>query len=87
MVVGTGFVVSLIGFIFAAFMVIQALKGEILVLGYASLIVSLWILSGLIIIIMGVVGLYVGKCFEGVKRRPAFIISEEISTVPLGREK
>lgn len=23
------------------------------------------------------VGLYVGKCFEGVKRRPAFIIAEE----------
>jgi len=29
------------------------------------------------IVIMGVVGLYVGKCFEGVKRRPAFIIAEE----------
>jgi len=87
MVVGTGFVVSLIGFIFAAFMVIQALKGEILVLGYASLIVSLWMLAGLIIFIMGVVGLYVGKCFEGVKRRPAFIISEEISAARLGREK
>lgn len=87
MVVGTGFVVSLIGFIFAAFMVIQALKGEILVLGYASLIVSLWMLSGLIIFIMGVVGLYVGKCFEGVKRRPAFIISEEISAAGLCREK
>ena len=68
-------------------MVIQALKGEILVLGYASLIVSLWVLAGLIIFIMGVVGLYVGKCFEGVKRRPAFIISEEISMARLGREK
>ena len=34
-------------------------------------------LAGLMIIIMGVVGLYVGKCFEGVMRRPAFIIAEE----------
>ena len=77
MAVGTGFFVSLIGFVFAGFMVVQACRGEIQVLGYASLIVSLWVLAGLIIFIMGVVGLYVGKCFEGVKRRPAFIIAEE----------
>lgn len=75
--VGTGFVVSLIGFVFAGFTVVQAFRGDIQVLGYASLIVSLWVLAGLMIFIMGVVGLYVGKCFEGVKRRPAFIIAEE----------
>jgi polyisoprenyl-phosphate glycosyltransferase len=75
--VGAGFVVSLIGFVFAGVTVVQAFRGEIRVLGYASLIVSLWVLSGLLIFIMGVVGLYVGKCFEGVKRRPAFIIAEE----------
>lgn len=78
MAVGTGFVVSLIGFVFAGVTVVQALRGEIQVLGYASLIVSLWVLAGLLILIIGVVGLYVGKCFEGVKRRPAFIIAEEI---------
>ena len=77
MAVGTGFVVSLIGFVFAGVTLVQAFRGEIQVLGYASLIVSLWVLAGLMIVIMGVVGLYVGKCFEGVKRRPAFIIAEE----------
>jgi dolichol-phosphate mannosyltransferase len=77
MAVGTGFVVSLIGFVFAGVTVVQAFRGEIQVLGYASLIVSLWVLAGMMIFIMGVVGLYVGKCFEGVKRRPAFIIAEE----------
>ena len=76
MAVGTGFVVSSIGFVFAGFTALQAFRGKIQVLGYASLIVSLWVLSGLMIFIMGVVGLYVGKCFEGVKRRPVFIISE-----------
>jgi dolichol-phosphate mannosyltransferase len=78
LVVGTGFAISLVGFVFAAVTVVQALRGEILVLGYASLIISLWLLSGLMIFIVGVVGLYVGKCFEGVKRRPPFIISQQI---------
>jgi glycosyltransferase involved in cell wall biosynthesis len=76
-VVGTGFVVSFIGFVLATVTVVQALRGQIEVLGYASLIVSLWILAGLIIFIVGVVGLYVGKAFEGIKRRPAFIVAEE----------
>jgi dolichol-phosphate mannosyltransferase len=76
LVVSIGFVVSIIGFIFAACMLVLAIRGEIQVIGYASLIVSLWMLSGLIIIIIGVVGLYVGKCFEGVKCRPAFVIQE-----------
>src|SRR5690606_2116899 len=76
--VKVGFSVSLIGFIFAIYTAIQALRGEIQVLGYASLLVSMWILSGLIILIVGVVGLYVGKSFEGIKNRPAFIIDEVI---------
>ena len=46
-VVSTGFVISLTGFLFAVLTLIQALQGKILVLGYASLIVSVWILSGL----------------------------------------
>jgi dolichol-phosphate mannosyltransferase len=85
LVVGTGFAVSAIGFLFAAYTVVQALRGQIAVLGYASLIVSLWVLSGLIIFIVGVVGLYVGKSFEGVKRRPAFIVAEELG--PAAKEE
>jgi dolichol-phosphate mannosyltransferase len=80
-VVGTGFVVSLVGFVFAGYTVLLALKEKISVIGYASLIVSVWILSGLIIFILGVVGLYIGKCFEGVKRRPAFIIDEIVNEI------
>jgi dolichol-phosphate mannosyltransferase len=78
-VVGTGFLVSIIGIILALVTLLKALQGKITVLGYASLIVSLWTLAGLTIFIMGIVGLYVGKCFEGIKRRPSFIIAEKIN--------
>lgn len=78
LVVSTGFAVSIVGFAFAAYTLAQALRGQIAVLGYASLLVSIWVLSGLIIIIVGVVGLYVGKSFEGVKRRPAFIVAQQV---------
>lgn len=84
-VVGTGFAVSLVGFAFAAYTAVLALEGKIAVLGYASLIVSLWILAGLIIFIVGVVGLYVGKAFEGIKGRPSFIVAEEVGSAGTDR--
>ena len=70
LVVVTGFLVASAGFVFAAHTIYRAFQGEIVVLGYASLLVSIWILSGLIILITGVVGLYVGKSFEGIKQHP-----------------
>ena len=48
-----------------------------MVQGYASLIISIWFLSGLIITILGVIGLYVGKTFEGVKKRPTYLIANQ----------
>jgi len=87
LVVGTGFIISFLGFIFAVITIMQALRGEILVLGYASLIVSLWLLFGLVIFIIGVVGLYVGKCFEGTKRRPSFVVMQKIGDCSRGKTK
>lgn len=84
-VVLAGFAVSTLGFVFALFTAWQALCGKIQVLGYASLMVSLWFLTGLTIMIVGIVGLYVGKSFEGIKRRPAFVVSSRVnfeSTTP-----
>lgn len=73
-----GLLVAFTGFIFATYVAIKALLGEIQVLGYASLLISVWVLSGLIICIIGVVGLYVGKSFEGIKNRPLYVIDEVI---------
>jgi dolichol-phosphate mannosyltransferase len=74
-----GFYISALSFIFAIYTSIRAIRGEIEVLGYASLIVSVWLLSGIIIMLLGVVGLYVGKSYEGIKNRPIYLISEKIN--------
>jgi len=72
-----GFVISFVAFIFAVYNVFIALTNGFSVLGYGSLIASIWFLSGLIISLIGIVGLYVGKTFEGVKQRPIYIVSEK----------
>ena len=53
--------------------------GDISVLGYSSLIISIWFLSGCILIMLGIVGLYIGKTFEQVKNRPIYIIEEKVN--------
>ncbi len=71
-----GFIMSFLAFIFAVITVYRALTNDFSVLGYGSTIASIWFLSGLIISLIGIVGLYVGKTFEGVKQRPIYIVSE-----------
>ncbi|WP_235941440.1 glycosyltransferase family 2 protein [Cyclobacterium roseum] len=71
-----GFLIASIGFIFAMVTLIRYFSGSIVVPGYASLIVSIWVLAGLILMTMGLVGLYVGRIFEGVKNRPLYVVDQ-----------
>lgn len=59
--------------------IVKYLKGEIEVLGFTSLMVSIWFLSGVLIFTMGIVGIYVGKTFERSKNRPTFIVEQKIN--------
>jgi len=73
-----GMIVALTGFLFALFTFYRFIHGDIIVAGYASLIISIWMLTGFLLITLGMVGLYIGKTFEGVKNRPIYIIEKKI---------
>ncbi|WP_019038870.1 glycosyltransferase family 2 protein [Psychroflexus tropicus] len=75
LVVKAGLFISFISIIITVFYFFKWLKGDVVVLGFTSLIISIWLLSGVIISTLGIIGLYVGKIFEGVKGRPVYIIS------------
>ena len=49
--------------------------------GWPSLIVSIWLLGGINIFALGVVGIYVSKLFTEIKQRPYTII-RQIHTAP-----
>jgi polyisoprenyl-phosphate glycosyltransferase len=71
-----GFIVSMLAFLFSLIVFFQYIFGDIKVSGYTSLILSIWILCGLIIMFLGIVGLYIGKIFEATKKRHLYIIEE-----------
>lgn len=74
-----GILISFLSILFAIYNLIKYLNGEILISGWTSLIMSIWFLSGIIIFIMGLIGLYIGKIFDRVKNRPVYVIREKIN--------
>lgn len=78
-IVSIGFLISMASFIAALLLLYRYLKGEIVVLGYTSIMISVWLLGGVIIFILGVVGLYIAKIFSGVKDRPLYIVDEKLN--------
>jgi glycosyltransferase involved in cell wall biosynthesis len=79
LMIKSGLFISFVSILIAIFYLIKWIIGDIVVLGYTSMIVSIWLLSGFIIATLGVVGLYVGKTFEGVKNRPIYIIEKKVN--------
>jgi glycosyltransferase involved in cell wall biosynthesis len=78
LVVLTGFLVALCGLLLAGFEVVAYFTAPTnRIPGYTSLAVLVLVLSGVIIISVGVVGMYVGRIFEQVKDRPLYLIDRE----------
>jgi len=78
MTVKLGAILSLSSFLFGIYTLYKYFTGQITEPGFTTLIVSIWFLSGLIIFILGVIGLYLGKVFDGIKNRPLYIIEKTI---------
>ncbi len=70
-----GFTISLLSFLYGLYIVYHALFYGSAIMGWSSLIVSLYFLGGIIISILGVIGIYLGKTFDETKRRPLYIIN------------
>ena len=44
--------------------------------GFATLVVSIFFLAGVQLVTIGVIGEYVGRIFEEVKRRPLYVLRQ-----------
>ncbi len=74
-----GLLISTVSGMVGIYYLISYFLGNITVSGFASLIISIWFLSGIIIFILGMIGIYLGKVFEKVKGRPVYIIDKTIN--------
>jgi dolichol-phosphate mannosyltransferase len=75
-----GLFISLTAFGFGIYFIVQNVVNGQPVAGWSSLIVSLYFLGGVIISTLGIIGVYLGKVFDEVKRRPLYIIADRTET-------
>ena len=71
-----GFVVSLLAFLYAVWLVISTLVYGNLVKGYPSIMVTLLFLGGVQLMALGVIGEYLGRIYEESKHRPIYLVRQ-----------
>ena len=70
------FLISLIMFLYAIIVKVAGHPTN----GWASLMASIWMLGGIQLLGLGIVGEYIGKIYNETKRRPRFIIESVLNT-------
>lgn len=68
-----GFTVFLISIFYFVYIVIQFFAGNTIP-GWSSVTASVWLIGGLILLSISIVGEYIGKIYLEVKQRPRFIV-------------
>jgi len=73
-----GIVLALLGFVYAGYaLYARFVTGHVLP-GWTSLAILVSIVGGIQLILMGVIGVYLGKIFEEVKRRPLYLVRSRL---------
>ena len=77
--VGLGFGMSALSFLLALYNVIAKWVGVIRVPGYTTTVFSIWFVGGLLLLVMGIMGIYIGKIYDQVKGRQLFIVKDKVN--------
>ena len=72
-----GALCALLGVVMAVYVIISLICGHATA-GWASTMMSIWLLGGLQLMALGLIGEYVGKIYMETKRRPKFILEEHL---------
>lgn len=72
-----GFIVTVLSIVAAIYALVSYLCGSAVV-GWTSMLISIWFIGGAILLSLGIIGEYIGKIYKEVKRRPRYHIEKTI---------
>jgi dolichol-phosphate mannosyltransferase len=73
-----GFFISLLAMVYGLYAIYEALFTNNVVSGWTSLLVTISFIGGLQLMMMGIIGIYLGQVFMQTKNRPNYIIKEQV---------
>ena len=77
--ISLGIMLSLFSFLFAIWIAARAFRSEFSVLGWPSIIASIFFTAGVNLIFLGILGIYLGRVFNQIKQRPLYVIEERLN--------
>ena len=77
LITSLGFIILLISFIIMVYAIIVKLLGNT-VSGWTFIVCSIWLVSGLQMLSLGIIGEYIGKIYNETKHRPKYLIEQEL---------
>ena len=79
--INLGIFISLISFLFLIWFVLKWFFVGVTVNGWFSLIFFTLFLGGIILIVLGIIGVYIGRIYTEVKKRPLYVIDESTTNL------
>ena len=73
-----GALISMFSFIASLFFLLNYFLGNTIE-GWTSIIISIYLIGGIILLSIGILGEYLGKVFLEVKKRPLYLIDKKIN--------
>lgn len=74
-----GFFISMVSLIYIIYLLIRALVVGDVLIGWTTIVASIYLMGGIILAAIGIVGIYTGNIFNESKKRPIYIIGECIN--------
>lgn len=82
-----GILCAFIGFVFGAITIIRKIMNPDILMGYSSLMAVLLFIGGMIMVMLGMVGEYIGRIYICINNSPQYVIRETISIKQNDEEK
>lgn len=77
--VKTGFVIAGLAFLFLVYLFVSHFIRPDIAVGWTSTIGAVFLMGGLLLVAVGVVGIYIGNIFTETKNRPIYVIAEDLN--------
>ena len=75
-----GFISALISFAYILYLVVRALFVGDVLLGWTTIVASIYLVGGALLAAIGILGIYIGNIFDEAKNRPLYVIAESLNS-------
>ena len=73
-----GFITAIVGFLYGMYVIINKLCNPLAPMGWSSTMAALLFIGGMIMLMLGMVGEYVGRIYLSINRAPQFVIRRAV---------